>query len=240
MEDPMNRSTMILVSLVLTSGCAQLPDQANLPERDSLAFRATDGGAAVQGANTINGPVTLAAVTNTSAAPAPAAGTFASFLTLDGIEGASTVKGHIKDIDVLSYSWGVSQSGTTVGSGGGAGKAQFADFEITKVYDKASPVLMQHCATGKHIKTGTLRLYKLPATLPFAECTLSDVMLVGVNTDKDEASACRCTERVGMVFSKIVWKSNTLSPSGGLLGSISAGFDLKENTMALSPAIIGR
>ena len=75
------------------------------------------------------------------------------FLKLDGVDGESTDDKHKGEIDVESFSWGVSQTGThSVGGGGGAGKAQFHDFSFTKVISKASPVLFQACASGQHIK----------------------------------------------------------------------------------------
>ena len=62
-------------------------------------------------------------------------------------------------VDVLSFSWGVSNSGTIdSGSGGGAGKAQFSDFNFIKRLDKASPQLMRACARGEHFPDVTVSL----------------------------------------------------------------------------------
>jgi len=45
------------------------------------------------------------------------------FLKIDDIEGESVDDVHAGEIDILSWSWGMSQSGTThTGPGGGAGK----------------------------------------------------------------------------------------------------------------------
>ncbi len=66
------------------------------------------------------------------------------FLELDGINGEAQDKTHKDKIDVLSWSWGCSQSGTThMGGGWGAGKAHFQDLAITKFVDKSTPVLLQ-------------------------------------------------------------------------------------------------
>src|SRR5687768_7967578 len=75
------------------------------------------------------------------------------FLQIDGIEGESTDATHAGEIDVLSWSWGMSNSGSSApGGGGGAGKVNFHDLSITKTIDKATPKLMEACATGRHIK----------------------------------------------------------------------------------------
>ena len=78
---------------------------------------------------------------------------FNSFLKIDGIKGESQSDGHKDEIDVLSWSWGVSQTGTLAhGGGGGEGKASFNDFKFTTKVSKASPTLFLDCASGQHIK----------------------------------------------------------------------------------------
>ncbi len=73
------------------------------------------------------------------------------------IEGESTDSSHSSEIDVLSWSWGVSQSGTMhIGTGGGAGKANVQDISLTKWIDKASPNLIQHCAIGTQFPKAVL------------------------------------------------------------------------------------
>jgi type VI secretion system secreted protein Hcp len=75
------------------------------------------------------------------------------FLKLEGIKGESQDDKHKDEIDVLSFSWGVNQTGTMAhGGGGGEGKVQFNDFHFTTKVSKASPTLFLDCASGKHLK----------------------------------------------------------------------------------------
>jgi type VI secretion system secreted protein Hcp len=75
------------------------------------------------------------------------------FLKIEGVKGESVDDKHRDEIDVLSFSWGVTQTGTmSHGGGGGEGKASFNDFNFTHHVDKASPALFKACATGEHIK----------------------------------------------------------------------------------------
>ena len=79
------------------------------------------------------------------------------FAKIGDIKGESLDGKHKDEIEVLSWSWGVQQSGTMAhGGGGGEGKASFNDFNFTHHVDKASPVLMKACATGEHIKEATI------------------------------------------------------------------------------------
>ena len=81
-----------------------------------------------------------------------AAGTLsgAAYLKFDGVDGESTAAGHEGEIDVLSWSWGVSNSGS---SSGGGGRAVFQDITISKPLDKSSPKLALACASGKNVES---------------------------------------------------------------------------------------
>ena len=80
------------------------------------------------------------------------------FLKLDGIAGESTDVAHKGEIDIDSWSWGVSNTRLDVGGGGGggAGKASFQDFHFVSRISKASPALFLACASGSHIKEALL------------------------------------------------------------------------------------
>jgi type VI secretion system secreted protein Hcp len=75
------------------------------------------------------------------------------FLRVDGIPGESKDAAHKGEIDVLSFAWGLTNSGGAApGGGAGAGKASFQDLHVVKPVDKASPKLFEACASGQHIK----------------------------------------------------------------------------------------
>ena len=77
------------------------------------------------------------------------------------------IEGIPQPIEVLSWSWGVSQTGSgRAGAGGGAGRAQFKDLTVTKKLDAASPQLFVDTASGRHIARATLR--KIRENLGFA------------------------------------------------------------------------
>ena len=66
------------------------------------------------------------------------------FAKIGDIKGESLDDKHKDEIEVLSWSWGVSNPGSRGGgSGGGAGKATFHDLSFTHHIDKASPVLLK-------------------------------------------------------------------------------------------------
>src|SRR6266545_2397745 len=87
---------------------------------------------------------------------------FDAFLAIEGIKGESTDKDHPDEIVIHSWSWGLGNpaSPSAGGGGAGAGKVSIQDFNFTMPVSKASPVLMQACATGKHFKDATLSARK--------------------------------------------------------------------------------
>jgi type VI secretion system secreted protein Hcp len=79
------------------------------------------------------------------------------FLKIGDIKGESKDSKHPDEIDVLSWSWGVANTGSgALGGGHGAGKANFNDLSFMHALDKSSPVLMKACAMGDHFPDATL------------------------------------------------------------------------------------
>ena len=79
------------------------------------------------------------------------------FLKLEGVTGESQDKVHTKEIDVLAWSWGMSNSGTAhVGGGAGSGKCNVQDLSFSKYVDSSSPKLMLNCCNGTHVAKGLL------------------------------------------------------------------------------------
>ena len=91
------------------------------------------------------------------------------FIKIDSIKGESVDKTHKGEIDVLAWSWGVSNSGSAhVGGGAGAGKANVQDLSFTKYIDKSTPpdaVVVQRQALGQR-GTGRSQGGRNPARVP--------------------------------------------------------------------------
>ena len=160
---------------------------------------------------------------------------FDAFLKLDGIKGESQDSKHKDEIEIESFSWGVTQSGTLAfGGGAGAGKAQFQDFHFTTNVSKASPQLFVKCATGEHLKDGTLTLRKAGGDgrgVEFYKITLSDV-LVSSYQNGGSAGGDVPTDQFSLNFTKIAYSFSTQNADGQIGETINGGFDLKQNKKA--------
>jgi type VI secretion system secreted protein Hcp len=124
------------------------------------------------------------------------------FLKIDGVPGESTTPGHEDEIEVLSWSWGMSNSGT-LGGGGSAGAVSFEDISITKEVDKATPLLMQKCASGQHVFQ--VFLYVAPAGSPmdnFLIIEIPEALVTSVKTSVPVGDAVP-VEEVTLNFAQV-------------------------------------
>jgi type VI secretion system secreted protein Hcp len=153
------------------------------------------------------------------------------FLKIDGIDGESTDDRHKGEIDIQSFSWGVSNAGSVAG-GGGTGKASFQDFHFHRRLDKASPQLALACATGQHIASAVLVCRKTGSDgkpVEYYTITLTDILVTGVSTEGSSGGTDLPLESISLNFAKIEW---VYLPTGadGLPGEpVRTEYDLRLN-----------
>ena len=105
------------------------------------------------------------------------------FLKIDGIDGDSNAVKHKGEIEIMSFSWGLTQTGSHgSGGGGGAGKVQVNDFSIVKQLSLSSPALMEKCCTGEHIPSVTMTLVNKETREEFYKIKLTDVLISSYQT----------------------------------------------------------
>jgi len=152
------------------------------------------------------------------------------FLKLDGIEGESKADKHTNEIDVLSFSWGATQTGTFASGtgGGGAGKVSMQDFHFTMEHSKASPALMLACAQGDHIKSAILTCRKAgKEQQEFLKITMSDVLVSSFQTGGSAGGNVVPTDQVSLNFAKIEHEYKQQDTTGKVTGSVKKQFDLR-------------
>ncbi len=126
------------------------------------------------------------------------------FLKCNGLEGESLDDKHAGEIDVLSWSWGASNSGTMhMGGGGGAGKVNVQDLSITKYVDKATTSLLMACHNGEHFPEMTLTVRKAgKEPLEYLKIIMKKCLISSVSTG-GAGGEDRLTENVGINFETV-------------------------------------
>lgn len=125
------------------------------------------------------------------------------FLKLTNIKGEALDSKHKDEIEVLSWSFGASQTGSAhLGTGSGSGKVQIQDLTITHYVDTSSTDLLKHLTTGKHIDEGMLTVRKAGGTaLEYLKIKMTQVIITHISNGGG-AGQDRVTENVTLNFRK--------------------------------------
>jgi type VI secretion system secreted protein Hcp len=166
-------------------------------------------------------------------------------LKLDGIDGESVVKGHRKEIDVLSYEQGIDLTVIhSAGGGSAAGKASLAPVRFRKNVDAASIPMLLACASGKHIAAARFTFRRGAVGFEFYKVTLEEVLITHVAQRAGTgaqyplsfgaldtgAASDGFLDEVTLDYRRIRWEYKKQSPAGGVAGTVTGGWDVLANT----------
>lgn len=146
------------------------------------------------------------------------------------IEGTSKHAKHAKEIQILAWSWGASQSGSfAMGEGGaGAGKANIQDLSFTKYLDKTSPLLLKGVTTGAHLDKATLSMSKAGGEqADFLKIILESVMVTSYSTG-GSGGEDMITENVTLTFAKISFEHYKQDKTGAVAQTAATFYDVTE------------
>ena len=152
------------------------------------------------------------------------------FAKLGDIKGESQDSKHKDEVEVLSWSWGVTRSDAGSSTGGaGSGKPNFSDFNFTHHVDKASPNLLKACATGEHIKEATITARKAgKGQQEFLVIKMNDVIVTSVAMSGSGDTAATA-ESVALRFGKVDLEYKPQKADGSLDAGVHFKYDIKAN-----------
>ena len=155
-----------------------------------------------------------------------------TYIKIGDIKGEAQDDKHKEEIDVLSWSWGATQSGYAhLGGGAGAGKVDIQDLTFTHYIDKASPPLFQSICDGTHHKEAKLTVRKSGGkdSVEYIIITMEEVFITGLHTGT-HGGEDRLTETVSLNFGLVKFdyqpQKRDGSKDGGL---IKSGWDIEKN-----------
>jgi type VI secretion system secreted protein Hcp len=154
-----------------------------------------------------------------------------AYLYVDTVDGPSTSKTGF--IDVLSFSWGVTQTAVYGAGASGkeakAGRADFTNLSIMKVLDKTSPLLADHCATG-NILAKVYLVYDKPVgdkQADYFRVYCKDALITSVQLSGSNENP---TESVSFAFQGVEIGYKAENDDGTLAGAVCKGYDLEKLT----------
>jgi len=147
-------------------------------------------------------------------------------IKFDGVEGEATHKDHKGEIEVLSWSWGVSNaSGSVSGGGSGKGKANPGEFHFVHNYDKASPVLSKNCVSGKHFKDMVMTCRKAgEGQQDYLKITLKEVFISSVTPGGSQGGDV--VESVACTYKDVEFVYKAQDDKGAVKGDVKFGWNV--------------
>ncbi|HTM76531.1 MAG TPA: type VI secretion system tube protein Hcp [Devosia sp.] len=152
------------------------------------------------------------------------------FLKITDIKGESKDEKHPDEIQISSFSYGVTNTGSMgAGGGGGSGKAAFNDVHCVAQSSIASPLLLLSCANGTHHSEATLVARKSGGDkLEYLKVTLKDVLVSSYQTGGSGGDVIPMDQfALNFTSIKIDYLPQDAKGKGG--GATTAGWDLKKN-----------
>jgi type VI secretion system secreted protein Hcp len=152
------------------------------------------------------------------------------YLKIDGVDGESTKKGVENHIEVLSWSWGETNTGSmSHGTGGGTGRISMQDFSFTMTINKATPKLLLACATGEHIKSALLTCREAGKEQhPYLKIKFTDLLISSYQIGGARGDDHKPVDHVSFNYSKIEIEYHAQKQDGTLDSPVKAGYDLKK------------
>jgi len=149
------------------------------------------------------------------------------FLKLTNIKGEALDAKHKNEIEVLSWSFGAAQTGSShTGTGSGAGKVAIQDLTITHYVDTSSTDLLKHLTTGKHIDEGLLTVRKAGGNaLEYLKIKMTQVMVTHISNGGG-AGQDRVTENVTLNFRKFTQTYTPQDDKGNAKASSEFTWDI--------------
>ena len=154
------------------------------------------------------------------------------YLKIETIEGEADATGFEKQMQIESWSFGASNSGSAVqGTGLGAGKVSLQDFHFVIQNGKASPVLFLACAKGNHIPEAILSCRKSGGDgnpFTYLKVTYNDIVISSFQSGGSNGSNILPMEQCSFNFSKITFEYFQQKADGSVALTNTTSYDTKK------------
>ena len=159
---------------------------------------------------------------------APSAASAAEYyLKIPGVEGESTALRHEREIDVVSFSWGL-----VAESAPQAGRVRFNDLTVVKRVDASSPRLFQAAATGERFRSGRLAMRRPGGRAPFdfLDYCMEDVAVMSYRPSGGPGDAVP-TEEVSLRYGTFSLQYRAQRADGSAGPPIFSGWNVVANRL---------
>ena len=155
-------------------------------------------------------------------------------LNLGSVQGESSSKAHPNEIEVISFSWGLSNSAVRSAQGGTTkgGKVSINEITLSKHTDKSTPLLVNAVATCQTFPTATISLSKSTGGKKpedYFIIKMNNAYISSLQLASPSGGALG-TEMISLNFQKITMDYKMQNAMGILVSASSATCDLTQGT----------
>src|SRR5215831_5433142 len=113
----------------------------------------------------------------------------AMYLKMSSVTSESLADGHVGDIDLVSWGWGVQSAPHTLSDGSPRGASSFHAMNLVKRVDRSTPALFSLCDQHKLVSSATLTVSKGSggALLEYVTIDMSNLRIIKVDVRGEEA-----------------------------------------------------
>ncbi|HXJ84279.1 MAG TPA: type VI secretion system tube protein Hcp [Candidatus Methylomirabilis sp.] len=151
------------------------------------------------------------------------------WLKIDGCKGEANDDKHKDEIDVESYSWGMTHPVHSAGSGLSGGESTASPLVVTKFVDKASPNLMKFCMNAKVFSEVLLTCRKRGENpIEYMKIKMKNALVAGVQ-DSGANDGAVAQESISFAFTAVEVEYTPQKPDGTADGAVTMKWDFAKN-----------
>jgi type VI secretion system secreted protein Hcp len=151
------------------------------------------------------------------------------------VKGESIDKDHKDEIELLSFSYGMTHPGHALtGSGASGGQTFFSEIQCAKMMDKSTATLLQKAAGGQHFEEVKIVCYKAggPETrVKYLTITLKDAIITSYSTGGQDGGGVGM-ESFSMSYAEIKQEYKLQSDTGEEGAGSEYGWNTRKNQAA--------
>jgi type VI secretion system secreted protein Hcp len=158
-----------------------------------------------------------------------------AFLKLDGVTGESQKDQHKGEIDLMSFSWGASNSSSVgTGTGSSSGKVTVSDFSIMKTTDSSSAPLFQKCCDGTTFATAAVTLQRQTnsGAVAYLVYNFTNVYVTSIQWSGSGGSGDTPMESASFAFETCTIDYTPQNDDGTPGSAVHGGWDVGQNVKA--------
>ena len=151
------------------------------------------------------------------------------WVKIDGCKGEATDDQHKDEIDIQSFSWGMSHPVSASGTGQSMGESTASDLSVMKLVDRASPNLMKFCMNAKVFPEVLLTCRKRGETpIDYMKIKMKNALISNVQ-NSGAAEGGPLSESVSFAFTAVEVEYTPQKDDGSADGAVTMKWDFAKN-----------